>query len=283
MVPRVASSIVFFALLLFGLYGRAPWAGHVILAAAVWGALAGTREYYKMAKRLKLRPSPWPGYAVALTLLADAYFAEFHNFVYIFIAIFWAIFLTQVFLKRLEGSIANTACSLFGCIYVAMPLAIVLDIFRHATTKWDFHDAHSGGNLVLFLILSTWATDIGGYCFGKPFGRHKMAPILSPNKSWEGLAGGALLAAVAGGLLWRFWPGMALTLGRRECLALPLLFTLVGTVGDLAESAFKRDAGVKDSGHTFTGHGGMLDILDSLLLCAPVFYLFIRIAHHLRS
>jgi phosphatidate cytidylyltransferase len=279
MIPRVASSIVFFALLLFGLYYPAPWANHVILAAVVWGTLAGTREYYHLARRLKLRPSPWPGYVGALAFLADAYFFEFHNFVYIFIAVFWVVFLTQVFLKRLDGSVANTACSLFGCIYVALPLAIVLDIFRHATVNWDFHDARSGGNLVLFLILSTWATDIGGYCFGKPFGRHKMSPVLSPNKSWEGLAGGAVLAVLAGGLLWRLWPGMAGTLGLAEALCLPVLFTVVGTVGDLAESAFKRDAGVKDSGHTFTGHGGMLDILDSLLLCAPVFYLYIRIVH----
>lgn len=279
MLARTLSSVFFFALLLFGLFYPAEWAGHCILAVIVWGTLAGTREYYQLARRLKLRPSPWPGYAAALTFLADAYFFQFDHFVYIFIAVFWAIFITQVFLKRLEGSVANTACTLFGAIYVAMPLAIVLDIFRHATVKWDFTAAHAGGNLVLFLILASWATDIGGYCIGKPLGRHKMSPVLSPNKSWEGLAGGAVLALVAGGLLWAFWPGMRDTLGFYEALALPVLFTLVGTVGDLAESAFKRDAGVKDSGRTFTGHGGMLDIVDSLLLCAPVFYLYIRIAH----
>lgn len=279
MLARTASSLVFFALLLFGLYSNLFWAGHIVFAIVAGATLMGTREYYKMARRLKVRPSPWPGNAIALAFLADAYFFRFEHFVDIFIACFWLVLITQVFVKKHDRSIVNSACSIFGSIYVGLPLAIVLDIFRHAPQKWGFDYSHAGANLVVFLVLTSWATDIGGYCFGKPFGRHKMAPVLSPNKSFEGLAGGALLAMAFGALLRAFWPHMDELFSWAEALLLPAAFTAIGTVGDLAESAFKRDANIKDSGRTYTGHGGMLDILDSLLLCAPVFYLYLKITH----
>ncbi|MFW6286632.1 MAG: phosphatidate cytidylyltransferase [Candidatus Sumerlaeota bacterium] len=277
MIPRVLSSLVFFAVFLFGLYYSADWAGHIIFFVVAFGTVMGTREYYNLARLLKVRPSPWPGNAIALTFLVDAYFFQFEHFVHIFITCFWVLLITQVFLKSFNRAIINNAVSLFGSIYLGVPLAIVLFIFRHGTDAWALPSATSGSDLIVFLVLTSWATDIGGYCFGKPFGKHKMSPKLSPNKSWEGLVGGALLALVSGLILWYFWPDMSQTLRLVEAALVPVGFTVVGTIGDLAESAFKRDAGVKDSGQTFTGHGGMLDILDSLLLCAPVFYLYMSL------
>ncbi len=274
MLPRVISSLVFFAIFLFGLYSDISWAAHLIFVIVAFGTVMGTREYYHLARKLKVRPSPWPGYAISLTFLVDAYFFQFEHFVHIFITCFWLLLITQVFLKKYDRAIINNAVSLFGSIYLGVPLAIVLFIFRHAETWFTDATPNAGSNLIIFLVLTSWSTDIGGYCFGKPFGKHKMSPALSPNKSWEGLIGGALLALVSGVLLYYFWPNMQSCLYLREAMALPVGFTFIGTVGDLAESAFKRDAGEKDSGETYTGHGGMLDILDSLLLCAPVFYLY---------
>ena len=120
--------------------------------------------------------------------------------------------------------------------------------------------------------------DVGGYLVGRKWGRHKISAVLSPNKSLEGLIGGIALAVASGALLKSLWPEMGDFFSWTEALGLPILFCILGLVGDLAESAFKRDAGVKDSGRTYTGHGGMLDIIDSLLLCAPVFYLYLEIA-----
>jgi len=279
MLARILSSLLFFALFLFGLFSNRSFAPHIIFVIVAAATVLGTHEYYNLARHLHIRPSPWPGHAIALAFLADAFFFQFGDFVYIFITCFWMLLITQVFLKRYDHSVANTACSLFGSIYVGLPLAMLLDVFRNATAKWDFTDPITGGNLVLFLVLTSWATDIGGYCIGKPFGKHKMTPVLSPNKSYEGLAGGAALAVAAGVLLRLLWPGMHLAFSWPEAIGLPILFTLVGVVGDLAQSAFKRDAGIKDSGRTYTGHGGMLDIIDSLLLCAPVFYLYLKIRH----
>jgi len=278
-IPRIVTSLLFFAVLLFGLFSSWPGARYVILVmvgAATW---VGTHEYYNLARRLKVRPSPWPGHSIALAFLVDAYFFGFGHFVHLFIACFWLLLFTQVFFKKIDRAVVNMACSIFGSVYVGLPMAILLFLFKHAE-DWGFAPpqapAYAGGNLVIFLITTSWATDIGGYCFGRPLGRHKLAPALSPNKSIEGLAGGVALAVLAGLLLRLFWPGLDAMIGWGEAIALPVLFSVLGTVGDLAESAFKRDAGVKDSGRTYTGHGGMLDIIDSILLCAPVFYLYLE-------
>lgn len=276
MLARFASSFIFLTILLFGLYSDHVWAGYLVFAIVSVAALVGTLEYYKLARRLDIRPSPWIGCVVSIAILVDAYFFGFQYFTEIFIACFWAILLTQVFIKRVDKAIVNTACSIFGSIYLGLPLGIVLMLFKHAGATWGFEYAHAGSNLLIFLIITSWATDSGGYLFGKPWGKHKMSPVLSPNKSWEGLAGGALLAVLFGVVMRAFWPHLKEQISWAEAVFLPMLFTVVGTVGDLAESAFKRDADIKDSGETYTGHGGMLDILDSLLLCAPVFYLYMK-------
>lgn len=277
MLARTLTSLVFFAILLVGLYAPLPGAHHLIFlivaAATVWG----THEYYAIARQRGYHPSPWVGFVVALCFVFDSYFYKFHHFGHLLIVLFWVLLLTQVLFKRHPDSIVNTAVSLFGSIYVGLPMAMLLFIFHAGPEHYQFPVSWAGGNLLLFLVLCSWAMDIGGYLVGKPLGRHKMTPALSPNKSWEGMAGGIALSVVAGGLLWLFFPGMRAMFGLDEALLLPVAFAVFGTIGDLAESAFKRDAKVKESGQTYTGHGGMLDIIDSLLLTAPLFYLYLEI------
>lgn len=277
MLARTTTALVFFAVFFFSLYSSRPWAPHILFAIVTVSTFLGVHEFYKMARLKNLRPSPWPGQIVALAFLVDAYFFSFSHFVLIFIACFWALLITQVFFKHSTVSIANTATSLFGCIYVGLPMAVILCIFKFPQ-KW-FHlssGPHTGGNLLLFLVVASWMTDIGGLLVGKPLGRHKMTPHLSPNKSWEGLAGGFLFSILAGVLLWKYWPGMDKVFTLSEAVLLPLMLSIIGVIGDLAESAFKRDAQIKDSGQTYTGHGGMLDIIDSMLLCAPVFFFYLE-------
>jgi len=275
-ILRIASSVIFFAILLFGLFSGVRFAHHIILAIVVGATLLGTHEYYNLARRLKIRPSPWPGHAIALAFLIDAYYFEFHHFVHIFITCFWVLLFTQVLLKSFDHAVANTATSLFGSIYVGLPMAIVLYISKYGET-WGYANPNAGSYLIVFLVVTTWATDIGGYLIGKPFGRHKITPVMSPNKSLEGLIGGAALSVLAGVLLKACWPEMRVMFSWSEAAGLPLLFSILGVVGDLAESCFKRDACAKDSGRTYTGHGGMLDIIDSMLLCAPIFFLYLEI------
>jgi phosphatidate cytidylyltransferase len=135
--------------------------------------------------------------------------------------------------------------------------------------------ALDGGEfLVFFVVLVTWAGDTGAYYVGMSLGRHQLAPVISPNKTVEGLMGGLLLA-LAMAVVASLWFLPSLTLA--DCLATGLLLAGAGLLGDLVESALKRSAGVKDSGMLIPGHGGMLDRLDSLLFTAPIFYYYVTL------
>lgn len=124
------------------------------------------------------------------------------------------------------------------------------------------------GRWVVAALVLVWAADVGGYFVGRAIGRHKLAPAVSPGKTWEGFGGGlALVLLVGGSAGYAFLEPRVLP----EWIALLVLATVVSVVGDLVESLLKRQAGVKDSGTLLPGHGGVLDRLDSLLAVAPVF------------
>ncbi len=149
------------------------------------------------------------------------------------------------------------------------------------TSLPDLHAQHNGPSLVVFLLFVVWAGDIAALYIGRPFGRHKLAPTFSPNKTWEGSiasVAGSLLAA--GGLLGiseylARWNSVALSYTDEVWwywLVLAVIVNIAAQVGDLAESALKRSAGVKDSGTLLPGHGGILDRIDALLLAAPALW-----------
>lgn len=149
-----------------------------------------------------------------------------------------------------------------GVVYCALPLGLLVRI----------RNLEQGGALICFLLFVLWATDIGGYVFGRLLGNKKLVPKLSPGKTWAGFWGGTLLGmtvAVGAALYFSlpFSVGWALFMG--------LVLSLCGQTGDLAESMLKRETGVKDSGRLIPGHGGLMDRLDSLLFAAPVYYLFL--------
>jgi phosphatidate cytidylyltransferase len=130
---------------------------------------------------------------------------------------------------------------------------------------------HDGDRRVTAFVATVVASDVGGYAFGVLFGKHLMAPVISPKKSWEGFAGSTLACALCGSLLFVFllhdswWQGAIFGLAL-VCSA---------TLGDLGESMIKRDIGIKDMGHLLPGHGGLMDRLDSLLPSAPVAWLLL--------
>ena len=157
-----------------------------------------------------------------------------------------------------------------GVILIAVPLGFWVWIRHFEETLGH------GGDLVLLSMVSIWGCDGGAYYTGRAFGRHKLAPRVSPKKTWEGFAGG-VAGAVAGAFLYRAiaWGD---ELSAPMVLGVGLLIGVLGPPGDLAESALKRSAGVKDSGRLFPGHGGLLDRVDSLLLTGPVLYYYYRLA-----
>ncbi len=125
--------------------------------------------------------------------------------------------------------------------------------------------------LIAFLVVVVQGSDVLQYVFGKLFGRHKIAPVLSPSKTWEGFLGGVLSASVLGAFLWwmtpfAFW----------QAFLVSLMIAIMGFFGGLVMSAIKRDKGVKDWGHLISGHGGFIDRLDSVVFSAPIFFHVVR-------
>ncbi len=154
------------------------------------------------------------------------------------------------------------AAYVFGTLYVALLLGYYILL----------RNLEYGVSLVFFVIIVTWLSDIGGFFIGKTFGKHLLAPTLSPKKTIEGLLGG-ILFSMTGGIVshFTFTPFFSLT----ECAILGVGLALLGATGDLAESGIKRSVQVKDSGRLIPGHGGVLDRIDSLLFTGPAMYYYV--------
>jgi phosphatidate cytidylyltransferase len=163
--------------------------------------------------------------------------------------------------RPLAELLPSFSVSSAGLLAVALPLS--------ALVRLDGVDM-IGRQLLLFILVVVWVGDTAAYLVGRGFGRLKMSPQLSPQKTWEGAAAN-LLGALLVGVLFDYWLNISLT----HLLLMAAIGSIAGQAGDLLESAYKRSAGVKDSGTILPGHGGMLDRIDALLLAAPaVWYYF---------
>ena len=152
---------------------------------------------------------------------------------------------------------------IFTVIYVALPFSFALGL-----PKFTSYDSNFSLE-VIFLFILIWSSDTFAYLVGKFFGKHKMAPKISPKKTWEGYAGGVLLTLVLSYFVEMYQPQL-----RGNWMIVGFLIAAFAPLGDLVESQLKRTFGVKDSGNIIPGHGGVLDRLDSFLICVPVVYLY---------
>lgn len=168
--------------------------------------------------------------------------------------------------KTVEGVVAATGGALLAYVYLGLMFGFLVAI-RREHSVWA----------LLWVVMVTKACDIGAYFTGTAIGRHKLIPWLSPGKTWEGLAGGVTLSCIAGaagaGLLGVAWQPVGTVV---IVAGVAGLLGLVGQGGDLLESVLKRDAGVKDSGRSIPGFGGILDVIDSPLLVGPFAYWWLR-------
>lgn len=164
--------------------------------------------------------------------------------------------------EQIKNLLPRPMAVLFGICYIGLCLGHLLLIRK----------LESGDLFIFFVIVVTWAADIGGYYIGASMGRRPIAPRLSPKKTVEGFAAGVFLSIILA-VICHYWflPFLPIY----HCIIIGILLACVGLLGDLAESAFKRNAGIKDSGSLIPGHGGVLDRIDSLLLTAPAFYYYV--------
>ena len=251
----------------------ALWLGGWVLAAVI-GVLGvlGTNEVYAFAKKQGVEPLEWVGFFAALAFPLATYwakdYADWEPVVYG--GAIWLLVALVVAAARgpERRPLSALAATTFGPLYASALLAFIVAI-RHGPHA----DAHPRGSFALAVmpLVVTWVCDTCAMASGALFGGPKLAPVLSPRKTWAGgfggVVGGLGAALVYGPLV---LDRVALHLGLWQLVTAGLVLAVAAQVGDVAESLFKREVGVKDSSSLIPGHGGVLDRLDSVYFVAPV-------------
>lgn len=251
-------------------------------------ALLAVREFYDLAEACQLHPYRWLGFvATALLLLRVAlpWAVAVPDTAMLLVGFVLAILVRALTLPgRLNQSLPEASITLLGIVYPGMMVALLGAI--------RLNPAGDGRLWLLFLLVTVWVGDSAAYYVGRAWGRHLMAPHVSPKKTWEGAAASLVGAFVVGGLLGWALPalssGLTLTTAMPDPLTHPgfrilmagllaVVLNVAAQVGDLAESVFKRGAHIKDSGTLLPGHGGVLDRIDALLLAAPVLWYYLAL------
>ncbi len=218
-------------------------------------------EYLRIVRSLAPGAPLWllyvflPAVAIGLWLVASGRVADSPFYLLVLTALLGIVLPTALLAARIPLAETLPALAIvgFGTVYLALPAVAFARL--QGTDPW----------LVFLLVAIIWLGDTGAFYIGSRWGKHKLAPTISPKKSWEGAAAGFATSLIATGV----WSVCQLDRLDPKVLALGALTAIVGQVGDLVESTFKREAGVKDSGSLLPGHGGLLDRMDSALFAAP--------------
>lgn len=252
-------------------------------------AVQGASETYELAEAAGARPFRWPGMFVAgaIVLLAAGYptFRDMAPWVLGAVAALAVVALVAAMVGRWPAGrpLAATATTLFGALYGGLALTFVF-LLRELPIRLGWQgsgsSAWAGVAVVALPLATTWIGDGAAYFVGSAWGRRKLAPEVSPAKSWAGAYGGLIASGVAGALWFlaarRFLPDLPFT-GVWMAAVMGLILGFVGQIGDLVESLLKREAGVKNSGNVFPGHGGVLDRIDSLSFALPAAYVLLLV------
>lgn len=246
----------------------------IFVAIAVLAIAAGLFEFYTLTKKLELKADASVGYIGAAALVVAFIFdapAKAQDLLILTLAGFTIFLLaTQAFRfqKDFSKMLTGVGVTLLGVMYVAF-----LGGFLIATRVGFEALPGLSTKLLIFFFAVMFGSDSGAYFSGRAFGKHKLAPAISPAKTVEGLIGGLVAAAaIAAFCNWLFFP----ELPYKFAIPLAVVMAAVGVVGDLAESAMKRGSKAKDAANILPGHGGLLDRMDSLLFNAPILYYFAR-------
>lgn len=281
-LKRLGSSLLLWSVVVAALFAPHPTvAGGCFVVLMTLLAGAGLVEFYGLVERRGLVCFKLWGLAAGVLLMASTFFylsgavlpqrlpSKANDFETGILVVFvLGLCLRQFVARSNPAGLLAISTTLFGLMYVPWLLNFV--------QKINFMPGADGRLFLIYFLVVTKFSDMGAYATGSVFGRHKMIPRVSPGKTWEGFAG-ALIFSVGASLLITSLAGDRLTgMNPRHAILLGLILAVGAVVGDLIESLFKREAGLKDSGRLFPGIGGILDLLDSILFNAPLMYLYLR-------
>jgi phosphatidate cytidylyltransferase len=291
MIQRIATAVVLIPIVLL-LVLKAPTYILIVVAGGV--AILAIAEFLKLVAHYGIQPLSGLTYiftglffvcvivaSTNLTPLMEATSTLYWMIVGAALAPF--VFLTAAMRRtELSTGYSAAAASVFGFGYIAIPMALLVEIRRQP----------AGAIWVIYTLLAVWAGDIFAYFVGKSLGRHRMSPRISPKKTWEGAIASILASIIIGTLWFQHGPQVSAALlrvgliDRRSgmfgleqphlwpVILLSAAVNIAAQLGDLVESLIKRGAGVKDSGSILPGHGGMLDRIDAMLFAVPVVWAF---------
>jgi phosphatidate cytidylyltransferase len=249
-----------------------PWMNFLLVLTIAVLTGVGVWEYARMAKTKGIEPATNLMIGVAILEVLAFYislaYPQWSKLALMMIALGFVSFFVAHF-RNPENALLHVAVEFFGVCYLAIPFSFMLAILYPKPELAD------GRWWLFYLIAVTKITDVGGYFVGKLFGKHPLAPQLSPKKTIEGAIGGFCFAVALSLLFCVFgrWVGWDLSFWHATWMG--MVIGVLAQIGDLSESLLKRDASVKDS-NTIPGIGGVLDLVDSILFTSPVVYFFIR-------
>jgi len=267
-LTRILTSIVSLPILLAIIYFGKPFHFFLLLEFAIF---IGLYEFYRMIEKGGLGCYKWAGIILGILLSIAIFKGTYINLVIAASVII--LFIVRIFegnnppippfIKGGQGGFYYVSNTVFGILYVSF-LMSYMGVIRNS--------GDNGRELIFFVLLITWMGDTTAYYGGRGFGRHKLAPAISPKKTVEGAIIG-LMGSIVGAIIAKLW---FLDIGISNAVIAGILIGVSGQFGDLSESIIKRNLQVKDSGGIIPGHGGILDRVDSLLFSAPVFYYYYR-------
>ena len=276
---RTISAIVLIALVLSGFLFTHFYVRLIPIGFLIVIAFFGVSEACQLLRKIHL-PARMPlAFLATGCLCVSAARGQLEHLPLILFLTLFGAFLVEMGIQRkddaFQGAIEGVSGTIFAVVWVGTPLAMALDLYM--SRDLFSLEGVEGRRWLKLLFAVVWTTDSFAYIVGKNIGRRKLTPI-SPKKTWEGAIGGMLGGGVLiPVLLTLIWPEAYPSQRLKEYIGVGCVLSILTQWGDLAESLIKRQADVKDSGHTFTGHGGVLDIIDGLLFAAAGLWCYVWI------
>ena len=275
LLTRVIVAFVFAPLIIYlTILGKLPFLIFIEILI-----LLGLWEFLRLSKAKEAEIPKIPLIVLGAFLGISAYLWGERVFLFFLLAILYASALFLVIKGKTEGATSSLALSLLGFFYVA-GLFSYLILLRELSPQFIpdrlaplATSYKTGGLWIIYLLVCIWSCDTFAYFIGAPLGKHPLSSRISPKKTIEGFAGGILGAIAAAFFSYLVFFSSAQL---RDLLIVSIIVALVGQAGDLTESLFKRDAGLKDTSSIIPGHGGILDRFDSLLFVSPIVYYYLK-------